>query len=267
VINLRDVFGKDDTTDKFVTRYLQTTHCDLFFADAVILVEGAAESMLVPHFIKNHFPVLNQRYISILGISGKHSHRLKSLIEKLCLTTLIIADLDSASPEGHHAAACPERGKDLISSNYAITGWLIKKKKLDELLKITFKEKEFKLSSPYSYSIRVAYQNPVTIKFKESEDFEAISSTFEDCLIYHNLSLFGEKSGEGIIDQVKDLLNKCENPDMLHKSIYSEIRKSDSKKASFALDLIYSFDPIEITIPKYIKEALVWLQEQIIQNN
>ena len=45
VINLSDVFGKKDKTDKFGTRDLQTTHCDLFFADAAILVEGAAELM------------------------------------------------------------------------------------------------------------------------------------------------------------------------------------------------------------------------------
>ena len=51
--SLSDVFGKDDATKRFVTRYLQTTHCDLFFADGVILVEGSAEHMLLPHFIRN----------------------------------------------------------------------------------------------------------------------------------------------------------------------------------------------------------------------
>lgn len=40
---------------------------------------------------------LYQRYISILSISGRHSHRLDPLIEKRCLPTLVIADLDSAS--------------------------------------------------------------------------------------------------------------------------------------------------------------------------
>lgn len=63
VINLSDVFGKGDETDKFVTRYLQTTHCDLFFADGTILVEGSAEYMLLPHFIRNRYEKLNQRYI------------------------------------------------------------------------------------------------------------------------------------------------------------------------------------------------------------
>ena len=67
VINLSEVFGKGDKTDKFVTRYLQTTHCDLFFADAAILVEGSAESMLLPHFIRNKYPELYQ--LSLIHIS------------------------------------------------------------------------------------------------------------------------------------------------------------------------------------------------------
>ena len=121
VINLSDVFGKEDETDKFVTRYLQATHCDLFFADAAILVEGSAENMLLPHFIRNKYPKLYQRYISILSINGRHSHRFNPLIEKLCIPTLVIADIDAAEKEGHHKAAFPERGKGLISSNYTIT--------------------------------------------------------------------------------------------------------------------------------------------------
>ena len=61
VVNLLDVFGEETDTDKFVTRYLQTTHCDLFFADGAILVEGSAEHMLLPHFIRNKYSKLNQR--------------------------------------------------------------------------------------------------------------------------------------------------------------------------------------------------------------
>lgn len=163
VINLSEVFGKNDETDKFVTRYLQATHCDLFFADAVILVEGAAENMLLPHFIRNKYPKLYQRYISILSINGRHSHRLNPLIEKLCIPTLVIADIDSAEATGHHKAICPERGKGFISSNYTITKWLIKEKDLDKLLSLPFEKKEIFKETPYKYSVRVAYQTPVSI--------------------------------------------------------------------------------------------------------
>ncbi|GMA60346.1 AAA family ATPase [Alicyclobacillus fastidiosus] len=266
IVNLSEVFGKDDDTERFVTRYLQTTHCDLFFADAAILVEGAAESMLVPHFIRNGYPQLNERYITILSISGKHSHRLKTLIEKLCLTTLVITDLDSVEPYGHHRAARPERSKNLISSNFAITDWLMNEKSLDKLLDIPFKDKAFEFDTPYRYSVRIAYQTPVSVTFNGQQDIEALSSTFEDCLIYTNLPVFyKDETGHGIIKKAHDVMVSSKTFAELHETLYDTLRNSQSdKKAEFALDLIYSFDPNEITIPPYIGEGLDWLQEQII---
>ena len=56
VINLSQTFGDDDETSKFATRYLRTTHSDLSFADAAILVEGSAERMLIPHFVPGEVP-------------------------------------------------------------------------------------------------------------------------------------------------------------------------------------------------------------------
>lgn len=267
VINLSDVFGKEDKTDKFVTRYLQTTHCDLFFADAAVLVEGSAESMLVPHFIRDHYPELHQRYVSILNINGRHSHRLSPLIDKLCLPTLVISDLDSVEPDGHHKAARPVRNQGLISSNYAITDWLIKEKDLDKLLDLTADRKVFTNEMTYKYSIRIAYQTPVKIDFSGTSA-EALSSTFEDCMVYTNYKLFknlkesdiGNDAGS-LIKKVNVALNASKSFDEIHKQIYDELRdgKSD-QKAEFALDLIYTIDPDELTVPPYVAEGLEWLQ-------
>lgn len=52
IVNLSNTFGTDEDTKRFVTRYIRLTHCDLFFADAVIFVEGPAEKILVPRFLK-----------------------------------------------------------------------------------------------------------------------------------------------------------------------------------------------------------------------
>lgn len=263
VINLSDVFGKEDKTDKFVTRYLQTTHCDLFFADAAILVEGSAELMLLPHFIRNKYSKLYERYISILGISGRHSHRLGPLIEKLCLPTLVIADLDSAEKEGYHKAAFPERGKDLITSNYTIYEWLIKKKDLDELLDLPFEEKEIINRESYEFPIRVAYQTPITINYDE-KDQEALASTFEDSLVYTNYPIFKdlkiEESGS-LVKKVSEKINSSNTFDEFLNGVYDTLRNGKSdQKAEFALDLIYAIDPNELTIPAYIGEGLDWLQ-------
>lgn len=263
VINLSDVFGNDTKTDKFVTRYLQTTHCDLFFADAAILVEGSAESMLLPHFIRNKYPELNQRYISILSINGRHSHRLSPLINKLCLPTLIIADLDSSEKDGHHCSARPERGKNLISGNYSITGWLMEEKDLEKLLDIPIDKKEFAYETPYKYSIRIAYQTPVAVDFN-GESVEALSSTFEDCLVYTNYELFKNINTEcegSLVKKVHDAIAVSDSFESVHEEIYQTLRKGKSdQKAEFALDIIYDIDPNEIKIPSYIAEGLEWLQ-------
>lgn len=266
VINLSEVFGKGDETDKFVTRYLQTTHCDLFFADAAILVEGSAENMLLPHFIRNKYPELYQRYISILSINGRHSHRLNPLLEKLCLPTLVIADLDTAEKEGHHKAACPKRGKGLISSNYTITGWIIGEKDLDKLLAIPPNKKEIVKEGTCKYSIRIAYQTPVTINYNGTDE-EALASTFEDCLVYTNFQLFKDMSIDdtgSLIKNVSDKIKKAGSFDEFHKGVYDVLRDGRSdQKAEFALDLIYAVDPSELTVPAYIAEGLEWLQSYL----
>lgn len=263
VINLSEVFGKGDETDKFVTRYLQTIHCDLFFADAAILVEGSAENMLLPHFIRNKYPGLYQRYISILSINGRHSHRLNPLLEKLCLPTLVIADLDTAEEKGHHKAACPERSKGLISSNYTITGWIIGEKDLDKLLAIPSDVKEVVKEGICKYSIRIAYQTPVTINYNGTNE-EALASTFEDCLVYTNFQLFRNitiNDTGSLIKKVSDKIKSASSFDDFHKRVYDALRdgKSD-QKAEFALDLIYAIDPGELIVPAYIAEGLEWLQ-------
>lgn len=263
VINLSDMFGQENETNKFVTRYLQTTHCDLFFADAAIFIEGSAENILLPHFIRNNFSILYQRYISLLSINGSHSHRLSPLIKKLCLPTLIIADLDSAEKDGHRKAARPERGKKLISGNHSITKWLIRKKYLDTLLDFPATKKVFTDKTPYSHSIRIAYQTPIEVVFNK-KNVEALASTFEDSLVYSNFDIFKnvivDDTGN-LVKKVHDILNTNDSFNDIHKGIYEKLRKGKSdQKAEFALDIIYAIDPANIKVPAYIAEGLAWLQ-------
>lgn len=253
VINLSDVFGGDNKTNKFVTRYLQTTHCDLFFADGAILVEGIAENMLLPHFIKNKYEWLEQCYISTLCINGKHSYRLAPLLEKLALPTLVIADLDAAKSDGHHEKVIPERGKGLISGNYAITNWIMDNKDLDILLNMSSE-------NMVKAQVRIAYQQPIEIDYN-GKKIEALARTFEDSLIYSNLETFKNTEIEAgtLLSKVYEELNKSTSWDDFQKIIFNELKKSD-RKAEFALDLIYSLDPAKLQVPAYINAGLTWLQ-------
>ena len=157
VINLSQVFGTGSDTEQFVTRYLRAQHADLFFADAAILVEGPAERMLVPNFIRTHYEALSQSYITLLEIGGSHAHRLRPLIEKLGLITLVVTDLDSKSSEGK--AAAPLRGAGQTTDNATLKNWLPKLTKIDDLLDAPADQKIEKLDD-LAY-VRVAYQTPL----------------------------------------------------------------------------------------------------------
>jgi predicted ATP-dependent endonuclease of OLD family len=260
VVNLSEVFGTVSVTQRFVTRYLKATHCDLFFADAAILVEGPAERILVPQFVRNGFPQLTQCYITLLEIGGSHAHRLRPLIEHLGLTTLVITDLDAAdSPAG--AAVSRARGKGQVTRNATLKQWLPKMNLLDELFDAKNDQKALKYDD--FFSLRVAYQCPLQLKLNnESASTEAFANTFEDALAYDNLQVFREMKSAGETKKVRDAIDKSKTVEALEKSMFSILEKL--KKAEFALDLLeLEQEPWPIAPPSYIREGLTWLQEQL----
>jgi predicted ATP-dependent endonuclease of OLD family len=257
VINLTDTFGKDEKTEKFVQRYLRVTHCDLFFADAVIFVEGTSETVLVPYFIKNDFKELDRKYITILPVGGSHSHKFKPLIEKLGIPTLVITDIDPVDTNKKRSSIEPKRGQaNIVSGNSSIREWGIEQTKLDELLDLG-RDSKILLND----ELRIAYQFPVIIDLNGTKD-EAIAATFEDSLVYANLKalLDVDIDSHGIIKKIKETAKKSTTNEFLNE-IYSNIHGDSSGKVSFALELIYQLEKVKA--PLYIREGLEWLQEKL----
>lgn len=262
VINLSTVFGKE--TDKFVARYIRATHCDLFFADGAILVEGDAERILLPHFIRHRFTALNRCYISILQVGGSHAHRLRQLIEHLGLTTLVVTDVDTGEKDGHHKAARPARKLGQVTTNPTLKTWHPAKNTYDELLSVKDTEK-IKEYPDHQFAIRVAYQVPVKVSLTDNDDAtELLPATFEDALIFENASVLRNIKEPGkLAENVKEILETKEVTVKKAELIYDEVRATGGK-AEFALDLLTTKERLsKITVPKYVDEGLSWLQTQL----
>jgi len=155
VVNVGEAFGDEQETKRFVTRYLKVTHCDLFFADAAVLIEGPAERILVPHFVNSHaeFDKLAESYITWLEIGGSHAHKLRGLIEKIGLTTLVVTDIDSRDAAG--SSAVPVRGADYTTRNHTLKTWWPEVEELDALLDTPEAEKS-KSYVAEQFTLRVA---------------------------------------------------------------------------------------------------------------
>lgn len=97
VLNLSAFYSQNAEDRDFLQRYLKLTHCDLFFADAAILVEGNVERLLLPVMIEKEAVSLRSACLCILEVGGAFGHRFKLLIEFLGLVALVITDLDSVA--------------------------------------------------------------------------------------------------------------------------------------------------------------------------
>ena len=262
VVTLSEVFGGVDETQRFITRYLKATHCDLFFADAAIFVEGPAERILVPQFLRNEFPQLRQCYITILEIGGSHAHRLKALVEHLSLTTLVITDIDSAESLAGSAKP-PAKGKGYVTRNATIRTWHPQKDSLDVLLETKDEDKEKRYDQ--FFSVRVAYQHGLTVSLGNAlTPEEVVPYTFEDALVFENLALFKNLAGDGAIKHFRDAIGNSATGSILAEKMFAILK--EAKKAEFALDILYvQQEPWPLKTPIYIRTGLVWLQNQLQQ--
>lgn len=254
-------------TAQFAKRYLKTTHCDLFFADAAILVEGPAERMLIPHFIRTHYAELDRSYISLLEIGGSHAHRLRPLIEALGIPTLVITDLDSIQADSTSKAR-PVKDQNLRTGNNTLKTWAPGRTSLDEVLNAT---PEQKVAS--NGKVRVAYPCSSLIQFKDAKqgteqpDKEpAIPYTFEDALVLANLTVFRGMTGKiGLTKKMIAAVDK-KTLDEACQSMFDTLDKS-AKKAEMALDLLYSVEPSTLKPPQYIAEGLDWLKNEVVNSS
>lgn len=214
--------------------------------------------MLVPHFIRYKFQKLDQSYISLLEIGGSHAHRLRPLLETLGLHSLIVTDLDSVG-ESSTGKVFPERSKNYRTGNTTLKEWIPQKESLDDLLDCPDDDKQSD-----NKEIRVAYQCPIKLKYKESSiEEESIPYTFEDSLALSNVELFKSyEDPKGLLKKLTEALSK----DILHeanKEMFDNVTAKNSNKAEMALELLYLTEPSELEPPAYISDGLKWLESKL----
>lgn len=269
VVNLSNVFGVDKQTLRFVKRYIKTTDCDLFFADGVIFVEGQAERILVPHFIRHHFNGLWKRYISLIDIGGSHALRFEPLIKALGLTTLVITDLDAGLSTKVDLAkggtttrikkAKPKYGAGQVTTNNTLKSWHPKLTNIDDLLEL--KEGGHHACIDDEYELFIAFQKSVDDPIVGSSN-KLIPRTFEDALIYANFECLKDFSGSSTTNGIAKLVESRLSGEDLEIAVFDIVDRAE--KAAFAIDcLVATEEEASLLPPLYISEGLGWLEEKL----
>lgn len=251
IANMSELFAKAKDELLFVRKHLKLTHCDIFFADGVIFVEGQAERLLVPEFISNSFPGLSNRYISMLEVSGAHTHKYRELVEKLGVATLVLTDLDSVDDEGK--SCFPQKGSNQKTNNDTLKSWHPKKEKLDDLVDLPQPKHAAKSSDTPLY---IAYQKPMKIL-----EENILSRTFEDALILANFEDEYFQKKKSIKDAKINFKDKTKS---LSESLYVYVQ--GLKKGEFAFNCLFHLAGEEANTfnpPEYMSDGLRWLEKQL----
>lgn len=267
VANMTGLFGEDTETRRFVTRYLLSTHFDLFFADAVIVIEGAAERILLPHLIQHHYADLAAAYLSFLELGGSHAHRMRPLIEALEVPTLIITDLDAVAKVDKNGKTVtpsvrPCSGAAQTTMNQVLKTWLPRMEEVDKLMAAPPNELCY---TDAARPIAVAYQTPQEVT-QGAQTQTITPSTFEDALTLANAEAVKDAAKAELACRMTRAFAKsisaASTPEDLATALFDRLAKYP-EKAAFALDLLYIENIKALQAPPYIDKGLTWLAGQL----
>jgi putative ATP-dependent endonuclease of OLD family len=242
--------SKEPDNLEFLRKFIKLTHCDLFFADAAILVEGTVERLLMPMMIKKEAEELESVYLTTIELGGAYAHRFVQLLEFINLPTLVVTDLDSVDPTAGHST-CRADQSGAVTSNASIKE-LTKKESISDLLTISDSEKTTSIGNFHRY---ITFQQSVAVTCY-GEDIKMIPRTFEEAFIYENISSVRDNKIKVFVTLPAALDYGAD-----YQKIYESVKSKDYKKVEFALAQI---DTKENWItPAYIGRGLKWLSKTL----
>jgi ATP-dependent OLD family endonuclease len=236
-----------------ISNYLQLRISDLFFADCAILIEGAAERILLPKAITMCAEDLNRSHYTIIEVGGAYAQHFIPLLDFIKIPSLIITDIDSVNPKKSNSAAQTKRGQNQTTVNSTLKN-ILGRDKVDDLLDLNNDEKTI------NNHIRICFQSEKDA-YPLSDGTRLYARTLEDAVIYANTSVFSDLGRKDHFEEkrIKSLLKKSTTEDEIAEATYEEIRKSTFDKTTFAIDCTL-LDTL--TIPDYISTGLRWLSSK-----
>lgn len=293
VLNLSAFYDQNPDEREFLQRYLKLTHCDLFFADAAILVEGNVERLLLPVMIEKEADSLRSACLSILEVGGAFGHRFKSLIEFLGLITLVITDLDSVTVSAAAAAAgavnadagaeqddgtefevpndmpgqpavkksgsaCLPSVAGALTSNQTLIQWLPAKQTVADLLLAIDDEKLKQAAGGKGFRVRVAYQVPTDVTWNGTTA-NLCGRTLEEAFGLENAAWCQDAAHRHLGLKLK---GAPATPEALAEGLHKRVGGKSFDKTKFALGVLTEL-PSDWIVPLYIRQGLHWLSNVV----
>ena len=247
VINLNDEKIVPDSKNieddlKFLKKHIKYKVSELFFSDAVILVEGLTEYTLPPYYLEAD-EKLNKYYVSIFNISGAHALVYRKLLQELGIPVLIITDLDIKREKW-------EKGEDNKNkrNGFQQISHLDNRITTNETLKY-FNHNKDSIQDLREYieedNIIVVYQGKISYYYATSFEEAYILTNYNNDILNATLKKLRRNIYKDIVGNKEYRNNR--------KNSYKWQCKLEKSKSDFANELLYRILTTEKEIPKLPK--------------
>ncbi len=258
IINLSDknvIQPKEEPSENsnelnFIKKHIKYKISEIFFADAVIFVEGITEYTLLKHYIDQD-DFLSKKYISLILVNGSHAKVYKHLIQKLGIPVVIITDLDvKREKEDIQISEC--NIKERTTTNNTLSDFY-KTNNLEEIIKLSRQEQPS--------NIMLSSQTEKINNFFATSFEEAIilTNNNNDIVVQTITELFPNLSN----DWIKEGKIKLEKSFEIQNKIATNNKKSDFANILLYKILVSSDKTKYPEVPKYITNAFLFLNNKL----
>lgn len=289
-LNDKIVCGEDNYTDseglKFIKKHIKHKVSELFFADAVVFVEGVTEEALLQFYLDKNKP-LRDYYISVFNINGAHGKLYHPLVRALKIPCLIVTDLDIKRMScekneknkdhlvGEACQFCGKIAEENDKKIYRQITSLEERYTTNDTIKtfVNKKRNENSLGSIENVQLtEVDYfsDENLYVVFQKDPIEKQYATSFEEALVLTNYNnhVFNDVLEATKPDIYKKIVGAGEDKDLtnLVGRSFEIQRKLASSKSDFANTLLYKLIVSEnngINLPTYIKDGLEWLAKML----
>lgn len=273
IVSGRDI---DKKSYEYIKKYLRLEVSDIFFADAVVLVEGVSEETYLRYVIDKH-PILKNHHIKVYRIDGAYAHQFTSLLDLLEIKTVIFTDLDLKRfkiEDNDDPDVIPQNISDLKSEYAAATSSLSTNGTLQFFIKEELKNKKAKYGEINNKIIEKIIDNEqLIIDYKNITLYSQgkingyYATSFEEAIVLTNAIDDDDekKYKKSLVKLLQHVHPKMkyfedinENSDIASKSYMYQVKLSDGK-SKFSTGLVFlsvADDSFNLKLPKYIESGL-----------
>ncbi len=245
---VEDTVTKEENL-KFLKTHIKFKVSELFFSDAIIMVEGVSEYSLLPYYVEQK-KELDKFYISVFNINGAHALVYTKLLKLLDIPVLIITDLDIKRSE-------TEKKK------YKQISTLAKRQTTNETIKAFYRNGDLGAIPEFlqSDNVYVAYQTKIGRYFPTSFEESYILTNYNNDLLNEVLknlkpNLFAERI-------------KSDSKNNQKNSYWWQVKLSNDK-SQFSNTVLYKLivsDQKGLPVmPKYIAKGLEYIEESLSED-